>query len=66
MRVDTSEYEQTHMKSPKGLGTWIFGAGRQGAWTDIWVQGPVSYSEAKRQAIRQAKDLGCDQISVQP
>jgi hypothetical protein len=64
MRVQTEEFKQAHGKAPCGTGLWMFSAGRNGAWTDIEVNG--SFTEARAEAVREAKSLGCDQLVVNP
>lgn len=74
LKVDTSEYIRSHGHAPRcpvgtKIGLWIFNLGRtQGrfgtSWTEFEVTG--SYSAAKRQAISEARSLGCDKITVGP
>ena len=66
MNVDTTEYQFSHGKTPRGRGCWMFSAGRNGAWTEIRVPGARTYGEAKAYAIREARALGCDELAVCP
>jgi len=66
MNVDSTEYESSHGKSPRGRGYWIFSAGRRGAWTQIQVVGERTYAEAKKEAIAQARGMGCSELVVCP
>jgi hypothetical protein len=58
------DYTFTHGKAPKGIGGWLFGLGRNGSWTEISYFG--TFTEAKKQAMREARALGCDTVTVQP
>jgi hypothetical protein len=57
-----ADYKFTHGKSPKGTGLWLFSLHRNGASTDVQIFG--LYSAAKKSAIREARSLGCDTVTV--
>jgi|Laugrespbdmm15sn_2_1035079.scaffolds.fasta_scaffold153063_1 hypothetical protein len=56
------EYKFNHGQRPQGYGLWSFSLGRQGAWTGFSIT--ANYSDAKRAAMREAKSLGCDTVTV--
>ena len=58
----TERYKFTHGHHPRGQGLWMFDLGRSGAWTTTQYHG--SYTEAKAQAMREARQLGCDTVCV--
>lgn len=62
VRVDTTAFEFSHGHKPKGWGNWWFGLGGAG---QICIQG-MTYSKAKVQAIKRAKEADVCEISVLP
>jgi hypothetical protein len=56
------DYRFAHGHAPRGIGAWIFGLGRAGAWTTFECHG--SYTTAKAAAMREARSLGCDTVTV--
>lgn len=71
MRVSTTQYEAAHGKSPRGKGGWAFEFKMNGHWTDpVFVRGGefgqslLTYSEAKREAVRRAKSAGASEVRV--
>jgi len=62
VRVDISDYENSHMKKPKGSGEWGFSMGKnpRDSSFDItkdyvfWVRKAMTYSEALKQAKEEA------------
>ncbi len=60
MTVNTSEYEFSHGRKPRGFGLWVFQVGEE----MVWLRG--AYTATKKQAIRNAKDKGVDSITVLP
>ena len=60
VQVKTWRYEWTHGRKPKGGRRWAFQVGDE----DLWFNG--SYGEAKRAAIRAARERGLDEIEVLP
>ena len=62
----TDEYAGSHGRTPKGVGLWWFSFGRDGAYTDEAAPGPMSYGDAKKWALRNARTLGADTIIVLP
>lgn len=64
MRVCTENYVATHGKAPKGFGLWFFSLGRNGSWTDVSTT--ASYTDAKKWAVKQARELGCTEVVVLP
>ena len=51
MFVDTSKYQSSHGKAPKGKGTWAFQIGHNPA-NKFWSKANVSYSDAKKDAVK--------------
>ena len=64
MKVDTTNYQETHGVAPRGIGEWRFYARRDGAWTDLEARGEQKYTDARRQAVAEASRLGCDLVVV--
>jgi hypothetical protein len=58
MKFDTSEYEFTHGRKPKGEGNWGFWFHRVGAATLDFAPGSLSFTAAKAWAKQTAKDIG--------
>ena len=63
IKVDEQDYKSTFGSSPKGLGNWLFILGRDGSWTEFKFIG--TYKLAKGFAVKEAKQLGCDQVVLQ-
>jgi hypothetical protein len=61
-KIDTTEYTTAHGTTPKGYGLWVFNLGRDGSWTTTQYTG--SYADAKRRALREARSLKCDAVTV--
>ena len=66
VEVNTTQYQFSHGKAPRGAGHWIFAIGRNGAWTEFQPTGLMTYGAAKRLAIAEARSLGAWQVVVQP
>jgi hypothetical protein len=63
IEVRTSEYEFSHGKKPKGSGHWAFYMGSERDTLKAhWFVG--KYSEAKKQALAKAQELGVESITV--
>lgn len=56
------DYAFTHGHKPRGTGAWSFTLHRSGSSTQVWCNG--SYSEARAAAMREARSLGCDTVTV--
>jgi hypothetical protein len=56
------DYEFTHGRRPRGVGDWSFSLHRNGASTQFAVSG--SFTAARREALREARSLGCDTVTV--
>ena len=53
--VNTSDFEATHSKKPKGKGNWAFAFSKDARGDDIFfVSG--SYSVAKKEALKRARE----------
>lgn len=69
MRVETWKYEYAHGKKPRGFGLWWFdivlnydSSDRLLSFTTLTFTG--SYTEAKRAAVKQAKQLKAREVFV--
>jgi len=62
----TSQYEMSHGHRPRGVGAWAFAFEPYPKDMNkmIWVNG--SFGEAKRYAIRVAREMGERRLYVQP
>jgi hypothetical protein len=59
MEVRTDKYEFNHGHKPRGIGAWWFEAFIVGGNNvQIQIQGPKSYGDAKREAIKKGRELG--------
>jgi len=56
------DYIKCHGKNPAGIGTWIFGIGSKKS--SDWVEFKGKFSEAKKQAIKQAEEKSVSKIYV--
>lgn len=61
MRVNTSRYEFNMCEKPQGFGDWIFRIGCETFWFEN-----MEYKEARRKAVRKAKQLDIDGIYLEP
>ena len=59
VRVETSKYENSNGKAPKGFGAWWFEANGQ------MFEFTGSYGEAKKAAVKWAKAQGAMVVKVQ-
>jgi hypothetical protein len=66
MKVETNNYIAAHGKAPKGNARWMFDIERNGAWTTFDARYPMSLTEAKRLALREARSLGATFVQVAP
>jgi hypothetical protein len=55
-------YEFANGRKPKGVGLWMFLLHRGGTATQTEHHG--SFTEAKKAALREARTLGCDTVTV--
>jgi len=60
MRTDTTKYIWAHGRAPRGKGFWWFAVGNQA------VQHVGSYADAKRAAVRRARQIGASHVEVLP
>lgn len=58
IRVNTSQYEFSHGKQPRGYGHWAFEIGAE----TLFFSG--NYGDAKRQAVQAAKDRNVADVRV--
>jgi hypothetical protein len=58
IRIDTTEYRFTHGQAPRGTGHWAFDFFRDGACHTAFAPGQMTLAEAKRWALREAKQIG--------
>lgn len=67
IEICTQEYIQVHGKAPKGKGCWAFFMHRDGSsLSTFFAQNNSTFSEAKREAIQFAKQVGATFITVGP
>ena len=66
IEVFTEQFEFEHGHLPRGRGNWGFHFCRGGAMTREaeFAPGEMTFSEARRWAISQARATGCDAVSV--
>jgi hypothetical protein len=62
MRIIISEYIFSHGRKPRGAGRWAFEI--EGAGGIFWATG--TYSQAKAQAISEARRIGGRIVKVMP
>ena len=60
VRVDTTSYRASHSKEPKGTGQWMFDIDGK----EYTFKG--TYASAKKQAMKQAKQVGAYSLKVLP
>jgi hypothetical protein len=56
------DFEFAHGRKPRGNGEWCFTLHRNGSSTREFVSG--TFTDAKQQAMRLARDLGCDVVTL--
>lgn len=60
VEVSTAEYAFAHGRDPRGRGSWAFYFGEE----IVWIPGSMTYGEAKKEAIKLAKQRGFSFIKV--
>ena len=65
IEVNTNRYQFSHGKMPRGRGNWCFYMSRSDNDPNkqFWIN-DASYAEAKKQAIKKARELGVTIITV--
>ncbi|MBR3385223.1 MAG: hypothetical protein IKG69_08520 [Atopobiaceae bacterium] len=63
--VETSGYEFTHGRKPRGFGTWAFGPERTTDIDKVFWSSPGTYAQAANEARRWAAEQGYDRIYAQ-
>ena len=58
MRIDTTEYQFSHGRKPRGTGRWCFDLFRDHEMTTICTPQPMTYTEARRFAAIEARKIG--------
>lgn len=68
IEVCSEEYKSVHGKAPKGKGSWAFIMHRDGSFLrDPFFATPhLTFTEAKQEAIRFARQVGATFITVGP
>ena len=65
VEVSTTQWEFAHGRRPSGRGYWLFQMGDQSRLDELFqVPGLVVFSEARRQAVREAVRRGVHRVSV--
>lgn len=66
--VSTRDYYHSHMKEPKGRGSWAFSIGEVVKddidYNKLWWSPSCTYAEARKLAIAEAKKRGVSYIEV--
>lgn len=58
IRFDTTEYQASHGKTPRGDGQWAFYLHRCDEMTTVFTPFPMTYTAAKRFALSEARAVG--------
>lgn len=68
VRIDTNEYQNSHGKTPKGRGSWIFAFDGEDDTkdSDKWFTANGTYAEALKAAKAEGKKRGAKTIKVMP
>jgi hypothetical protein len=69
IRYSTKSFVLSHNREPSGKGLWAFTFRKMGGdWSLPWFPGKwaLSYSEAKKLALREAKQRGAVEVMVEP
>jgi hypothetical protein len=62
-QASVRDFEFTHGRKPKGFGLWSFQLHRgDGRSTAVEKEG--TFTDAKHAALREARELGCHEVSV--
>ncbi len=61
--VRTNEYCAAHGRPPRGVGSWAFQFGL-GDVEPVFCPGSVTYGEARRWAVSQARERGASVVRV--
>lgn len=67
MRVEfnTTEYQFSHGKQPRGRGSWAFAFSRNAPVEEMfWTPGSTTYAEAKKMAKAEAERRGVSTVYV--
>lgn len=63
----TREYELSHGAKPRGRGSWAFAFDGEDRMEDLfWTAGALTFTEAKRVAMKEAKARGARSVEAQP
>jgi hypothetical protein len=63
--INTNQYKAAHGKAPRGFGMWYFEAtGSDGLTYELMACRPMNWSEAKKLAIAEAKEIGATKMTV--
>lgn len=67
VEVDTSVYEYSHGRKPKGFGSWAFSFDKKDVSHDkmFWAH-QMTYGDALKEAKKEAKKRGAEVIFTQP
>ena len=66
VHVDTSQFEFSHGRKPRGAGSWAFDFGTRGNWQTRFAPGQMSFSKAKQWAMAQAVEMNVSTVCVAP
>jgi hypothetical protein len=64
VRVDSTDFRNTHGHSPRGYGNWVFYRWLNQRQQTVAALGPMNYKEAKAEAVEFAEIYGHSEIFV--
>ncbi len=67
-RIDTTPFENSHLRMPRGKGTWFFCTKSDPDAPDAFMTASTNatYAEAKKDAIKYAQQYGIETLYVLP
>lgn len=63
-RIETSAFIRSHMRAPRGFGSWAFAFGAETA--EPWFTHAMTFTEARRAATVEAQRRGARVVFVLP
>lgn len=64
VRFETSTFTRSHMRAPRGFGSWAFAFGTEGG--EPWFTHAMTFTEARRAATVEARRRGVSLVFVLP
>jgi hypothetical protein len=62
VEVNTNEYEFSHGRKPRGFGSWAF----EVKGDVYWCKSSQTYTDAKREAMAEARRVNAREVKVCP